>query len=599
MIFKRGQYIDRFEVIFPIKKSDYAETYRVKEKGKVLFLKLFNCARLNRAQFDEHGNILEIELLKNISHRNIVGYYDSGSLLLNGGKYSYIVKDFISGETVAERYAREQGASIKEIKQLSIDMLEALKYLQSSKRPILHNDLTPQNIMIDLGTGLPVFKIIDFGYARYLDKSNGRYDFNLKSALYMSPESFNGIYTCQSDIFSIGAILYHLLYGLPPYFTDVLSENMVYEEVHEKIDTARLKGLFIPELDGEAIDSQFVKAITKSLALDVEDRFQNADDFIKAIRGEIEFTLPRQKKREDKQKNDKKDTSKDVKKEDSKTSFVKLQGNGFKDVGGLEDLKEKIKTDLIDILNNKEAAERFGVSIPNGVLLYGPPGCGKSFFAEKLAEELGCKFKCVHCSDIATPYIHGGQQKIAAIFEEARACAPSIICLEELDSLVMNRTLHNNASESGEVNEFLVQLNNCGKSGVFVIGSTNNADKIDPAVLRSGRIEYHYYLGLPDTNAREQIFRIYLKKDITESDIDYKRLAVLTDGFISADIKKIIESAGRLLIKRKQDLYTQEILEEVIATTSPSISKEEVVRQEGIRMKMEGKKVSSKKIGFK
>ena len=102
------------------------------------------------------------------------------------------------------------------------------------------------------------------------------------------------------------------------------------------------------------------------------------------------------------------------------------------------------------------------MSIPNGLLFYGPPGCGKTFFAERFAEEIGCNYMYVLCSDVASPYIHGGQEKIANLFEEARKNAPTILFLDEVEAMIMDRSKHNNVSEQGEVNEFLGQLNNCG-----------------------------------------------------------------------------------------------------------------------------------------
>lgn len=601
MAFKKGQSIDGYVITFPIKKGKYAETYRAKDDiGKNYFLKVLNTAKLHRTQFDQDGNILEIEILKSLDHPNIAHYHDSGEFVLDEKKYAYVVTDFISGETVAERFAREQGAGFLDAKAIAIAILEALKYLHSRPRPILHNEVTPQNIMLDIGSGLPRPIMIDFGHARYLDQPKRAFDREGLNPFYLAPETYNGVFTPQSDIFAVGAMLYHLIFGLPPYYVDLSNNTTGEKELQEIIAKEREKPLQVPVMNGPAGDSNFVKTIAKALALDVDERFKSAEDFINALNGILKVDAPQGTVfKSATASTESKPASSQQKAKES--TFKKMSGRGFADVGGMEELKEQIRTDFIEVLDNAEEAKRLGVTIPNGMLLYGPPGCGKSYFAEKLAEELGWNYRCVHCSDLATPYIHGAQTNIANLFSEARACAPSIVCLEEIEALIMNRnsSKQNNVSESGEVNEFLVQLNNCGKDNVFVIGSTNNAEEIDPAALRSGRLEFHYYIGLPDKEAREKIFRVYLRDDIIDSSVDFKALAEMTEGYVAADIEKIFKSAGRLVLKRKEKMYSQNVLEEVIAKSHPSVSRAQIMRHEEIRDKIEGKTSTRAKIGFK
>ena len=601
MAFKKGQSIDGYVITFPIKKGKYAETYRAKDDiGKNYFLKVLNTAKLHRTQFDQDGNILEIEILKSLDHPNIAHYHDSGEFVLDEKKYAYVVTDFISGETVAERFAREQGAGFLDAKAIAIAILEALKYLHSRPRPILHNEVTPQNIMLDIGSGLPRPIMIDFGHARYLDQPKRAFDREGLNPFYLAPETYNGVFTPQSDIFAVGAMLYHLIFGLPPYYVDLSNNTTGEKELQEIIAKEREKPLQVPVMNGPAGDSNFVKTIAKALALDVDERFKSAEDFINALNGILKVDAPQGTVfKSATASTESKPASSQQKAKES--TFKKMSGRGFADVGGMEELKEQIRTDFIEVLDNAEEAKRLGVTIPNGMLLYGPPGCGKSYFAEKLAEELGWNYRCVRCSDLATPYIHGAQTNIANLFSEARACAPSIVCLEEIEALIMNRnsSKQNNVSESGEVNEFLVQLNNCGKDNVFVIGSTNNAEEIDPAALRSGRLEFHYYIGLPDKEAREKIFRVYLRDDIIDSSVDFKALAEMTEGYVAADIEKIFKSAGRLVLKRKEKMYSQNVLEEVIAKSHPSVSRAQIMRHEEIRDKIEGKTSTRAKIGFK
>ena len=601
MSFKKGQSIEGYVITFPIKKGKYADTFRAKDDiGKNYFLKVINTAKLHRSQYDQDDNILEVEILKSLNHPNIAHYHDAGEFVFEERKYAYIVTDFISGETVAEKFAREQGAGFLDAKAIALAVLEALKYLHTRPRPILHNEVTPQNIMLDIGSGLPRPVLIDFGHARYLDQPKKAFDRDGLNPFYLAPETYNGVFTPQSDIFAVGAMLYHLLFGLPPYYIDLSNNTTGEKELQEIIAKEREKPLHVPVMNGPVGESNFVKTIAKALALDVDERFKSADDFIKALNGVLKVDAPQGTIFKD--VTDSIESRKAVSsgQQKNESTFKKMSGRGFADIGGMEELKEQIYSDFIEVLDNAEEAKRLGVTIPNGLLLYGPPGCGKSYFAEKLAEELGWNYRCVHCSDLATPYIHGAQTNIANLFNEARSCAPSIICLEEIEALIMNRhsSKQNNVSESGEVNEFLVQLNNCGKDNVFVIGSTNNADEIDPAALRSGRLEFHYYIGPPDKEAREKIFKVYLRDDIIDSSVDFKVLAEKTEGFVAADIERIFKSAGRLVLKRKEKVYSQSVLEEVIAKSHPSVSRSLIMQHEEIRNKIEGKTVTRPRIGF-
>ena len=267
----------------------------------------------------------------------------------------------------------------------------------------------------------------------------------------------------------------------------------------------------------------------------------------------------------------------------------------------MQELKEQLQSDVIEILNHPDEAKELGINMPNGLLFYGPPGCGKTYFAEKFAEEAGMNYIYVKCSDVASPYIHGGQQKIAALFEEAREKAPSIIFLDEIDAMIKDRSKHNNASEAGEVNEFLTQLNNCGKDKIMVIGATNKPSELDEAALRSGRLELKYYIPQPDFETRKKIFEINLSKRKVELGIDYDKLASMTENYVSADIQLIIDQAARKTFKNKGTHITMNSLCESIASTKPTVSLDQIKKHEAIRDSFlhQGKQNSRPKIGFR
>ena len=601
MIFEKGQAIGEYTVAFPIKEGAYAETYRVKSPdGKNCFLKLFNYAKLHRTQFDSEGNVLELEICKLLKHPNLTSLLANGELIKDGKRYAYLVFAFISGETAAERVGREQGCTVKEALRIVNGVLDGLKFLHSLPNPVIHNELTIQNVMLDLSSRNPKPVIIDFGYARFLNQSQHSFQKQGLNPFYVAPEAMNGIFTVQSDIFSVGAMLYHLLYGLPPYFVDASRFKNDDRGLEEIIAQERERPLKILAKEGPKTEDGLINVIAKALAVNVDQRFQNVDEFQKALNGEIHVNAPVPPQKWDiGQSSEERPVGKS--RENSESSKVDvLKGNGFADVAGMKELKEQLQSDVIDVLNEPERAKKFGLHLPNGILFYGPPGCGKSYFAEKLAEQVGCSFISAHCSDVASPYIHGGQEKIAALFEQAHKNKPCIVFLDEIEVMLRDRNMHDNASMAGEVNEFLVQLNNCGKDGVMVIGATNEPNLIDKAALRSGRLEYKYFIPLPDDEMRKEMFQIHLRGKDVDQNIDYEHLSKITDGFTSSDIQLIVEKAGRIGFRNKEEVLKMDSLVEAVNQTKSSVSPELRSRYDAIKAQFEGERISTdrKKIGF-
>ena len=261
-------------------------------------------------------------------------------------------------------------------------------------------------------------------------------------------------------------------------------------------------------------------------------------------------------------------------------------GNGFADIAGMDDLKEMLRKRVILILQDKELAEKYKLTPPNGMLLYGPPGCGKRFFAEKFAEETGFNFILVKASDLGSIYIHGSQGKIADLFKKAEENAPTVLCFDEFDAFVPSRSGDLGSNQAGEVNEFLSQLNNCSKRGIFVIATSNRPDKVDPAVLRTGRIDKQVYVPMPDLTARRLMFELYLK-DRPCDEIDSNALAEKADGYVASDIAYVVNEAATIAAFNRENI-TQELLLKTIEGIKPSISKDLLKEYEEMRNKMEG-----------
>lgn len=584
MLFQKQQTIDnRYSVLFPHKEGTCAETYRVKDvNGKLCFLKLIFYSKLQPLQLDKNGNIIEIEIAKQLNHPNLCKYVDSGNFIANGQQLAYFVTNFVSGETLDKRVVRGS-LSIYEIKQVAKALLEALKYIHSQEIPIVHNEVSMQNTLLDLSGSLEQLKLIDFGNARFLNQGPAKFNLNLFNPFYLAPERFNGVCCVQSDLFSVGVLLYQLIFDCLPWFFD--TSKMSDEQIAVKLHEEREKGLKLPNIEMFELDEQLLNVISKATQSDVQDRFQTAQEFIDAIDGKIKIDTIQKKKVE----SNKDDANKNIK-----------RGNGFADVAGMVELKEQLQSDVIALLQNPEQAKDLGLSIPNGILFYGPPGCGKTFFAEKFAEETGFNYQYVKGSDVASPYIDGGKGKIADIFKQARENAPTILFLDEVDAIIRDRSEHSNATTAGAVNQFLMELNNCGKDNVLVIGATNKPMDIDEAALRAGRLELKYYIPQPDKETRKEIFRIGITKRKYDFGIDYDRLADLTENYISADISLVIDTAARLAFRRGIGKITMALLEEAIANTKPSLTMEQIKRHEDIRDRFMGIKstTNSKKIGF-
>ena len=185
---------------------------------------------------------------------------------------------------------------------------------------------------------------------------------------------------------------------------------------------------------------------------------------------------------------------------------------------------------------------------------------------------------------MASSYVHGSQEKIRQLFDQAKKHAPIVVCFDEFDALVPDRSWNNVSSE--EVNEFLSQMNNCAKRGIFIVATSNRPDKIDPAVLRTGRIDKMVYVPLPDLEARKEMFAIHLKGRPVEEEIDVASLAEQTEGYIASDIAYIVNDSAMVAAFTRKKI-SKEHLDTSIHNTHPSVRSESLKAYDGIKKKME------------
>lgn len=184
--------------------------------------------------------------------------------------------------------------------------------------------------------------------------------------------------------------------------------------------------------------------------------------------------------------------------------------------------------------------------------------------------------------------VNATQENIAQMFKEAEANAPTVIFIDEMNELVPNREsdlIHEMTASA--VNEMLAQMDRTGEKGVFIIGATNYPNMIDPAILRAGRLDKKYYVGVPDAEARMALFKLYLEKRPYDFGLDYQKLAEQTENFVSADIQLIVNDAARSAL-RNHSKITMDLLEFAISKCHPSLSVNDLQKYERIRGMMEG-----------
>ena len=594
-ILTSNQKISNYEVIRLIKENHYCETYRVEdEKGEPFFLKLFVLKNTPEKMLNQNHKVISIDVLAKLRHKNIISYVEQGVHLDDAvGECEYVVTNYFSGELLADKLQREGALSVDEAIRILKDVLEGLKFMH--ERNLFHNDITPRNIMLSEKTGGSA-ELIDMSHVSKYVGGSPYFDTSDLDERYQSNTTFAGMYNNATDLFSAVALFYTMLTNRIPWNVE-FPEGSVRKERIAIAKQARKTPLNLDDLN---VDEGIKRVLMKGLCVNGTCKYADVDILLDDLQNPKKVEEPEQPKQQNlsNQQTGNNSTDEDKQLTEAKVDVQKGKGNGFKDIAGMDELKQMLTQKVIFILRDKEKAEKYKLLPPNGMLFYGPPGCGKSFFAEKFAEETGFNFMLVKASDLGSIYIHGSQGKIADLFKKAEESRPTVICFDEFDAFVPNRSNRGAEHQAGEVNEFLSQLNNCSQRGIFVIATSNRPDMIDPAVLRTGRIDKMVYVPMPDTEARKEMFKLHLEGRPC-GEIDAERLAELTEGYIASDIAYIVNDAAMGAAFSDQ-LITQQLLETTIGSIRPSISKQAIKSYENLRQKMEDTETrnSRPKIGF-
>ena len=600
-VLNTGYTIGEYTIQSLIKQNEYTETYKaVNQNGNPYFFKLYILKKTPAKLLDESSHeVTEIVLLRKIKHANIVSYITDGTLNTDMGECHYVVTNYFTGEVLADKIAREGAFDQEKAMGIFKGILEGLNFLHEEN--IVHNDITPANIMLSESMG-GVPEIIDMGHASAACKGSIPFDTVDLDPLYCANGTSAGVFDERTDLFSACAVLYTMLTGKAPWEME-FPEGQPFAQKILKLKRYRIDNDI--NFDNLNVDDKLKAILSKGLATTITDGYRSVDELVAEIEGKKPTRGGRSGSGSSSSSSSHSHSQSSGKEEREDPTALAIEvkrgtGHGFEDIAGMHELKTLLQQKVIFVLQNKELAEEYRLTPPNGMLLYGPPGCGKTFFAEKFAEQTGFAFILVKSSDLASVYVHGSQEKIGKLFKEAEKNAPTVLCFDEFDAFVPNRSAQGSAYVSSEVNEFLSQLNNCSHRGIFVVATTNRPDMIDPAVLRTGRLDKHIYVPLPDHDARKEMFAIYLKGRPYDESIDFDALSDQTDGYIASDIAFIVNDTAMTAAFTHAKI-TQALLEQTIKETKPSISRELLRSYEELREKMDGveRRNSLPRIGFK
>lgn len=607
------------------------EVYLVKDKDEkevvlvVYNLKcdLYHCQRSNRKRVPDF--IEEIKICTDLTNKCFPKIIGRGIEKVGTNRLGWVAQKYIDGNSLANEIKLQGCLSLADTIEIAKQVTVALRELSEHRSGGGHYNIRPENIIVDYDKDdLKGVYIVGMANAGLSFHGKPPFKDDHLSNLYRAPETVNGIFNQTTDVYSIGMLMLMMMLGSKVSDQYGYGCVMPSAEVTNDEDTKNHKwnepaewNKIVWDCAGESISTPSRLVLQKVTATSSFTR-------IPTMAKLFTYLLMLEKRSI---KSTTVSETATIKQEEILQSAVSTlgvgtrgrvahaaipatkvsKGNGLDEVAGMSDLKALLRRNFVDIVKNRQMARMYGITPPNGILLYGAPGCGKTFVAEKAAQESGLKYKIINPSDFGSIYIHGSQGKIAETFKEAEKNAPMILIFDEFDAIAPKRDA-DNSNQANEVNEILTQLNNCASKGIFVLATTNRPDMIDAACLRAGRMDEKFYVGLPDTDARKEIFAMELKKRPCDDDIDLELLGNATTDFTCGDISYIVKETARRCFDeaiRNGDgnavPLTTDKLMEVAKSTIPSVSPKDIRLYMDLKDKMEHRdkeNISRGRVGF-
>lgn len=242
--------------------------------------------------------------------------------------------------------------------------------------------------------------------------------------------------------------------------------------------------------------------------------------------------------------------------------FATIPDTTWADIGALGGVRDELSTAIVEPIKNPEIYASVGITAPTGVLLWGPPGCGKTLLAKAVANESRANFISVKGPELLNKYVGESERAVRQVFVRARSSIPCVIFFDELDALVPRRDDTLSEASARVVNTLLTELDGLGSSrqGIYVIAATNRPDIIDPAMLRPGRLETLLFVNLPSPLERAEIMQTLVRNLPIEFNEDLRRLAEECEGFSGADLGSLLRRAGYSAIKRRDTIKLEDFV---------------------------------------
>jgi transitional endoplasmic reticulum ATPase len=270
--------------------------------------------------------------------------------------------------------------------------------------------------------------------------------------------------------------------------------------------------------------------------------------------------------------------------------LVEIPKISWGDVGGLADVKMKLREAVEMPLKDPDAFKRMGIKPPRGILLYGPPGSGKTLLAKAVANESEANFISIKGPEVMSKWVGESEKAVRMIFKKAKQVAPCIVFLDELDAIAHRRGFDNDSGVSERVvNQLLTSMDGLETlEGVVVVGATNRPDMVDPALLRTGRFDRILLVPAPDKSARLEILKVHTK-DMPLESVDLDELAEELDGYTGADIEGLCREAAMVALREKKDARKVSMahFQEGIKVVRPSLDEDTVKFYENLGKTME------------